>query len=69
MGSPNDLKDLAQGGGRDDLVYGCIVEEEDMVARNDDGSGEPFSRAEYYTNQKSIAQFFTIRLCLIFPAW
>ena len=56
--SPNDLKDLAQGGGRDDLVYGCIVEEEDMVARNDDGSGEPFSRAEYYTKPEKYSPIF-----------
>ena len=52
------MKDLAQGGGRDDLVYGCIVEEEDMVARNDDGSGESFSRAEYYTKPEKYRPIF-----------
>jgi len=56
--SPRDLKELAQGGGRDDLVYGCVVEAEDMVTRNDDGSGKGFSRAEYYTQPGNYSPTF-----------
>ena len=42
------VEDLPHLPRRNDIVYGCIVEEENMVERID--KSKPFSRQEYYTN-------------------
>ena len=56
--SPNDLKQLTQDGGRSDLVYGCVIEEEHMVKRDDDGTGKNFSRNEYYQHPEKYSPIF-----------